>query len=410
LREKQFIFENNRLEIVKEYDCIIVGGGIAGVSAALAAARHGCRTLMIEKGIMLGGLATMGFVNKYLPLCDGKGQKVCAGISEELLRESIRYGYNSLAAEWETGELAGTGRSRYESVFSPYDLVLALDQLLVREKIDLVFDTLFAAPYLTNDVCAAIIVEDKSGRRAYQGQTFIDATGDADLMRRCGVDCEEPGNWLSYWAYVTSFESMAQAVKSGKILDGVNLWELGARFDGVGAADAAGYRLTGPEAITEFVMKGRQILRTKLDQAAGTGLTVAALPGMAQARTIRRIKGRIKLTVADLNRYREDSIGCAPDWRRRGEVYEIPFGCLVSDKVKNVITAGRCISATGDTWEVTRAIPACAVTGQAVGTAAALAKQSDCPVADLPVREVGRQLGADGAILHYFGIGNSRNQ
>ena len=402
MSKKQYIVEKNRLEIDKEHDCIIIGGGIAGVSAAVAAARKGCRTLIIEKNIMLGGLATVGFVNKYLPLCDGKGQKVCAGICEELLYESIRYGYNTLPDEWITGNLLKSGQRRYQTIFSPYDFAIALDQLVEKEKIDIVFDTLFSNPYLEGDVCTAIIVENKKGRNAYRAKTIIDTTGDADVMHRCGVECEEQGNWLSYWAYITSFESMQKAIETRNILNGVKLWELGAQHDGAGAdGRSVDYYLTTPKEISQFIIAGRKILRAKMDQSQDTGTTIAALPGMVQARTTRRIKGRYELKEKDLNKHFEDSIGCAPDWRRRGEVYEIPFACLVTDKVKNIITAGRCISATDDAWEVTRAIPACAVTGQAAGTAAAIANKENCMVSDLSAKAVCHRLSEEGVILHY---------
>ena len=76
-----YFLEENRITIDGEYDVIVVGGGIAGVSAALAARRNGCSTLLIEKSVMMGGLATLGFIAIYLPLCDGKGRKVVSGIA-----------------------------------------------------------------------------------------------------------------------------------------------------------------------------------------------------------------------------------------------------------------------------------------------------------------------------------------
>lgn len=121
------IIETNTLLIKATYDVIVIGGGIAGVSAAIAASRANSRVLIIEKSIMLGGLATI-FVNIYLPLCDGKGTKVCSSICEELFFDSIKYGYNTLPNEWDGGELTRDSDRRYMSIFSPYDFVLALDE------------------------------------------------------------------------------------------------------------------------------------------------------------------------------------------------------------------------------------------------------------------------------------------
>ena len=78
-------YEENRIEIVGEYDVIVVGGGIAGVSAALAARRNHCSVLLLEKSVMLGGLATLGLIAIYLPLCDGRAARSLAAFAEELL-------------------------------------------------------------------------------------------------------------------------------------------------------------------------------------------------------------------------------------------------------------------------------------------------------------------------------------
>lgn len=78
------------------YDVIIIGGGMAGVAAAISARRKGAEVLIIEKTALLGGLATFGVVPYYLPICDGKGNKVLGGITEELLHLSVKYGYDTL--------------------------------------------------------------------------------------------------------------------------------------------------------------------------------------------------------------------------------------------------------------------------------------------------------------------------
>lgn len=78
-------------EIKKEYDVVVVGGGVAGAGAALAAARCGASVLLIEKSALLGGLATIGLINWYEPLCDGKGKKLIGGIAEEFLFAAFRF-------------------------------------------------------------------------------------------------------------------------------------------------------------------------------------------------------------------------------------------------------------------------------------------------------------------------------
>ena len=80
---------SRELEVLGDYDVVVVGGGIAGVAAALASARGGAKTCLLEKFCALGGLATIGNVIIYLPLCDGRGHQVSAGICEELFRLSV---------------------------------------------------------------------------------------------------------------------------------------------------------------------------------------------------------------------------------------------------------------------------------------------------------------------------------
>ena len=84
----------------RRYDVIVSGAGVAGVAAALACARKGLHTALVEKTVLVGGLATAGLINIYLPLCDGHGHQVIYGIAEELLHLSIRYGPGEIPAVW----------------------------------------------------------------------------------------------------------------------------------------------------------------------------------------------------------------------------------------------------------------------------------------------------------------------
>ena len=94
-------FADNREVIQKQgYDVIVIGGGVAGVAAAVASSRNGAKTLLVEKQINLGGLATVGLISWYEPLCDGKGKQLVYGIGEELIKLSVQYGFDSLPQEW----------------------------------------------------------------------------------------------------------------------------------------------------------------------------------------------------------------------------------------------------------------------------------------------------------------------
>lgn len=94
------------------YDIAVCGGGFAGISAALAAAREGKKVVLFEKQYMLGGLGTSGLVTIYLPLCDGVGHQVSFGIAEELLKLSVKYGAEAKYPEnWLDGKGSRTEKA-----------------------------------------------------------------------------------------------------------------------------------------------------------------------------------------------------------------------------------------------------------------------------------------------------------
>lgn len=395
------IRERTAVPVRGTWDVIVLGGGIAGCAAALAARQSGCSTLLVEKTIVLGGLATAGHIATFLPLCDGRGSKVTAGIAEELLRLSIKYGYDDLPEEWRDGPRRASSTRRYRTDFSPPEFVLALDETIAAANVDLLFDTLFCSAVMEDGACTAIIVEDKSGRGAFKAQCVVDATGDADLAARCGLETAEQQNWLSYWMYGTSLEAMERAVAEGRIDRGIRLEQLGANDMGKGAPEGSSrYRGTDGSDITRFVLAGRAMALRELKKRKKGRYGLLSLPSIPQVRTTRRIVGPYTLGGRDVDRSFPDSIGCVGDWREPGPVYEVPYRCLQSATAGNVLFAGRCISSEGDAWEVTRVIPGAAMTGQAAGTAAALAVHRRCAVQDLDVGELQGVLQEGGAILH----------
>lgn len=174
--------------IIDDYDVIVIGGGVAGMGAALSAKRNGCQVLLIEKGVCLGGLATLGLIVYYEPLCDGKGPKIMTGIAEELLKASIKYGFNTLPEEWKSNStLKMETNKRYQTHFSAPAFTLALDEIIDVWGIDILYDTVFSTTVMDGKGCEGIILESKSGKIAYTAKTFIDTTGDLDVMSRSGA-------------------------------------------------------------------------------------------------------------------------------------------------------------------------------------------------------------------------------
>ena len=130
-----------------------------------------------------------------------------------------------------------------------------------------------------------------------------------------------------------------------------------------------------------------------------------ALPSVPQFRMTRRIEGLATMEPGQHSLRVADSVGLVPDWRRAGEVWEVPFGALVPRGVRGLLVAGRCISSGGDAWQVMRVIPPAAHTGQVAGLAAALAAERGVSPGDLDVPAIQRELRRLGLPLHHEDVG-----
>lgn len=373
---------------VEGYDIAVCGGGIAGIAAALAAARHGKKVVLLERQYMLGGLATAGLITIYLPLCDGLGKQVSFGIAEELLKLSIKHGAEArYPKNWLDNDGTRTEKDlRYAVQYNAQLFAILAEQLLLEEGVDILYGTYGVDVIMNGDRIDTLVAENKSGRQGFQVSAVVDATGDCDIALFAGVPTEtyQTGNLLAAWYY--------SAEDSGYTLNKLGV---------VGAsADKDIQRFTGVDGkeLSDVMVQAHQsILKHFLQkQQAGTAQWIATLPTVPQVRMSRKIRGEYSLAEAEVHTYFEDSIGMVSDWRKRGPVFEVPFRTLYSKQVKNLIIAGRCTSVEEDMWDIMRVIPCCAVTGQAAGTAAAMTDN----FAALDVSLLQKELQKDGVILH----------
>ena len=161
------------VHIAATVDVAVAGGGIAGVAAALAAARTGAQTLLLEKECALGGLATLGLIVMYLPLCDGYGHQVIGGIGEELLRKSVEGGSPTAGPRghvppcWNgpAGEAERT-QTRFRVDYDAAPMMLTLERLLREAGVSIWYDTRLCAAQSREGKLSHVIVENKSGRLA----------------------------------------------------------------------------------------------------------------------------------------------------------------------------------------------------------------------------------------------------
>ena len=395
------IFEKERrVPVAGNYDVCVCGGGIAGVAAALAAARNGGKTLLIEKGYMLGGLATAGLVTIYLPLCDGEGRQVSFGIAEELLRLSVKHGH-----ETRTGKpsLDGVGwlydctpenrkEHRYMVQFNAAVFAILCEQILRQAGVDILLGTSVCAADVKNEKITAVITENKSGRQAYTARSFVDATGDADLCKLSGASTAEfqHGNVLAYWYYEhLDKEYRLRMLGFADHIDRPPTPESAEqkRYKGLDGKELSDMTQEAHEKIlADFLAQGGVSARHAL-------ATVATTP---QIRMTRRLDGVYTLQKAEKFTAFDDSIGMIGNWRERGPVYEIPLRSLYGREIKNLSACGRCFSVDELMWDISRVIPPCAVTGQAAGTAAAMTDD----LHTLDVKILQNKLQNDGVKLH----------
>lgn len=374
------------------YDIVVVGGGIAGCAAALSAVRMGKKVLLLEKMTMLGGLATAGHIVIYLPLDDGYGRQVIGGIAEELLRLSVKYSYTDDIDHWKENS------KRYETRFNGPTYALALEELLLKEGVDILYDSLFVGALMEDGWCRAVMVENKSGREVYYCKAVIDASGDAEVLGRIGLPTPVAENSLAIWCYCTRGGQKHLLKRGGAAEHDLHLLTLG-NIDTKAQKHIVVEPYYGDSArnINRFILDGHRRLLDVVKE--DNDLVLASLPSMAQIRMARRIEGAYLLDDKDSGAHFEDNIGATGDWRRPNPVYEIPYRCLYTPQIRNVLAAGRCIAAEREAWQVTRVIPPAAVTGEAAGVAAFICAQEALAVQNIPVARIRSRLTEAGVML-----------
>ena len=383
--------------MMQNYDVAVCGGGFAGISAALAAAREGKKVILFEKEYMLGGLGTAGLITIYLPLCDGMGHQVSFGIAEELLKLSITYGAEDKYPEnWLDGVGARTEKDkRYEVQYNAQLFAILAEQLLLEHHVDILYGSYVVDVETKDDRIQKLIVQNKSGRQVYPVRSVVDATGDCDIAHFAGVPTAtyQRGNILAAWYYASNPEGYRlQMVGVAEVPEEERVGNeekplIQRRFSGLDGEDISQMVCLSHKQTLNHWLK----LREKDKEAVIS--TVATIP---QIRMTRKIVGEYELSHTQMHTRFEDSIGMVSNWKKRGPIYEVPFRTLYHQKVKNLIVAGRCTSVNEILWDVMRVIPCCAVTGQAAGIAAAMTDD----FSRLDVSALQAKLRENGVVIH----------
>ena len=428
------VLNKNKIKVNNQWDVIVVGGGPAGCAAATAAAREGAKVLIIESTGALGGMGTSGLLNAWCPFTD-KEKIIYKGLAEKIFRESMK------GVSHEPENKLDWVSINPEYLMSIYDRMVTESGAKV-----LFFSRLAAVEMSSDDTIDAIIVSNKAGLVAFKGKVYIDATGDGDLAAWSGASfkrgydeegsvqmsslCFSFANIDSYdyingpTLYVWKDEStpLYKAVRSGKYplvdthfcnnLVGPDVIQCNAGHMTVDTTD--------PWAISEAMILGRQkavqYLKAMKDVRPSTfsNAFVVKTASLLGVRDSRRIEGDYIFTVEDWRQRKsfEDEIGrnCyyidvhsgkhKPEHYKKGESHGIPYRCLTPKGIKNLLTAGRCISTDEQAFGSTRVMPCCLVTGEAAGMAAAHAiKQTRNDVHKIDTSYLRKRLKEEGQLI-----------
>jgi len=403
-RPHTIVEPQREIPVSGSYDVVVVGGGMAGVGAAIAVARNGASVALVERTCSLGGLATIGNVIVWLVLCDGNGRQVTAGLAEELLKLSVadlkrdvpKAGFMGIPPRWrDGGDPEAERNARYITMFNPSSYLLALEEVVVSEGVEILYDTRLCNVLVEDGRVSHLIVENKSGRSAIACRTAVDASGDADVCYLAGEETESlDSNVLAGWFYYLTD-------------DGLNIVKMSNKFSPYAVREGAeGPFFRGDDAkdVTAQVLGSREMMRRRMaeirERHPDQDPQLLTPPSIPCFRMTRRLVGKFSLGERHKHQWFDDAIGLTGDWRRRGPVYAIPWRALQAVRTRNLTAVGRCMSTDTTAWDVTRGISACVLTGEAAGTASAMAVSAyGADLWAVPVSDLQKRLVEQGALL-----------
>ena len=428
-------------------DLCVCGAGPAGITAALAAARRGLNVLLIEQTGAPGGMGTSGLVPNFCEFSDEENLLV-AGLGKEIALKLHALG----------GTAPGTDFSSFSQwrgfAFNPEVLKHAYDLLLVDAGITIRYGTTLVGVVREGRNVKHVVLHGRGGVYATEASHFVDATGDAQLCWQAGTPMvmgDENGQVQGMTMPIIlagvdfakrdemggrrATQYLEKAFADGHFrspdLHHPSIWRTGERIGGGNVGHIYGGNAVNDEDLSNAYIEGRALARefASYYRKYVPGFEQSELVATASlmgVRETRRVVGEYTLTVddflgrasfedevgrysypIDIHRSSNDAEGYAEHRRtfdtthrlKPGESYGIPFRTLIPKDLDNVLVAGRCVSADRHVHGSLRVMPGCFLTGEAAGTAIALAHTKGAMPRDLKPSELRNALRADGAYL-----------
>ncbi|MGD0794681.1 MAG: FAD-dependent oxidoreductase [Dehalococcoidales bacterium] len=423
-----------KIKVWREVDVVVVGGGPGGIGSAVAAARNGAKTVLIERYSHLGGMATGGLVNIIPNLSDISGKQHVFGIVQEMIDRLDKRGGASYPAkkDWGTTDRklvdyyldAGLGwfyvrqdfninkeRVLYTAVVDPEILKDEFNDMVLESGADLLLHSWGVQPIMEGNTTKGVIFESKSGRQAILAKVVIDSTGDGDMFVRAGaefdgkLDNQHRDAWLAQvlWladvdiAKLTDFKADHPEKYAGLMKELEKLGGYPRFFKGVlkNQPGVIWYHAMQPQAESTDAMDVEQLTRIDIRARKRANITYAFMkkhvPGFENSFIMltapqlgtqggRRVIGEYILTDKDLvsGEVFEDTIVVLAnndhkEISARHPALCVPYRCLVPKKIDGLLVACRGFSSEDLVNNAFNIIPHCMAYGQAAGTAAALA-------------------------------------
>ena len=192
-----------------EADVAVIGGGLSGAAAAVAAARAGASVLLIEAAGCAGGMATQGLVGPFMTSYDKSGNHmIIRGMFEEIVNRLVERG----GAIHPSKVRAGTAFTSWimkghdhVTPFEPEALKIVLDEMFTEAGVKVLYHTNFVAPLMSDNRITGMIISSKAGLQAVEAKVFVDCTGDADVAFRSGVPCDKGNTELGITQPASTF-------------------------------------------------------------------------------------------------------------------------------------------------------------------------------------------------------------